>query len=57
MEKQLQQKASPVLGCLPHQQGPQPGEGSKGHRPSHASSGSSRKGDGQGSHTLPGFTQ
>ena len=43
--------------ALPHQQGSQPGEGSLRHHPSQASSGSRSKGDGQGSHALPGLTQ
>ena len=43
------------LGCPPCQQGSQLGEGSQGCHPSQASSGGHSKGDGQGSHTLPGY--
>ena len=45
------------LGCLTLQQRPQPGERSQGRCPSQASSEGHSKEDGQGSCTLPGFTQ
>ena len=40
-----------------HANRPWPGERSQGCHPSQASSGDHSKGDGQGLHALPGFTQ
>ena len=50
-------RASPAPICLADQQGPQLGEGSKGHHPSQDNHQSSSKGDGKGSCALSGFTQ
>ena len=57
MEREPQQIALPAPRMPATPTGTQLREGSKGYHLSQASSGSSHKGDGQGSHALLGLTQ